>query len=155
MPHISSIDAEGEGTMFCRGMARISKFGGVATAVVAMLLATAPLLALAAEFPFDHEMLLDVKPLPGSKRVHMLEIAAKGRAQVDLWCKSGAAQVEVMGTTISFMLGPLREDTCTPERAERDQAMIAALSEVTQWHIENDVVILGGPMELRFRLSTH
>src|SRR3954451_2969231 len=124
-------------------------------AAIVMLLAVAPLHAVAAEFPFDHEMLLDVKPLPGSKRVPMLEIAANGRAQVDLWCKSGAAQVEVTGTMIRFMFGPLREDTCTPERAERDQAMIAALSEVTQWHIENDVVILGGRIELRFRLSTH
>jgi heat shock protein HslJ len=140
--------------MFYRAKVRTSRFGTV-VAVAAILLAAAPLRALAAEFPFDREMLLDVRPLPGSKRVPILEIGADGRAQVDLWCKSGAAQVEVAGTTIRFMLGAWREDACTPERAERDQAMIAALSEVTRWHIENDVVILGGPMDLRFRLSTH
>src|SRR3954449_13130369 len=79
-------------------------------------LVAAHLDAVAAEFPFDREMLLDVKPLPGSKRVPMLEIGGNGRAQVDLWCKSCSAQVEVTGSTIRFTLGPLREDTCTPER---------------------------------------
>src|SRR5438105_4330081 len=49
--------------------------------------------ALAADFPYDREMLLDAKPLPGSKRVPILEIGADGRAQVDLWCRSGLAQV--------------------------------------------------------------
>jgi hypothetical protein len=33
--------------------------------------------------------------------------------------------------------------------------MVAALSQVTQWRIEDDVVLLIGPTELRFRLSTH
>jgi hypothetical protein len=69
--------------------------------------------------------------------------------------KSGAAQVEVAGAAIKFTLGPLREEGCTPERAERDEAMIAALSQVTQWRIEDDVVVLSGPIELRFHLSTH
>jgi hypothetical protein len=124
-------------------------------AAVGLFAAAAPLPAGAAEFPFDHEMLLDVKPLPGSKRVPILDIGADGRAQVDLWCKSGAAQVEIIGTAIKFLLGPLREESCTPERAERDQEMIAALSEVTQWRMEDDVVIFGGPIALRFRLSTH
>jgi len=94
-----------------------------------MLLASARFPAAAAEFPYDREMLLDVKPLPGSKRVPILEIGADGRAQVDFWCKSGAAQAEVTGETISFTLGPLREEGCTPERLERDDAMIAAFSD--------------------------
>jgi hypothetical protein len=111
--------------------------------------------ALAAEFPYDREMLLDAKPLPGSKRVPILEIGADGRAQVDLWCRSGLAQVAVSGDAITFTLGPLREERCTPERSERDDAMVAALSQVTQWRIEDDVVLLIGPTELRFRLSTH
>src|SRR4051795_10832657 len=91
-------------------------------------LVAAHLDAVAAEFPFDRELLLDVKPLPGSKRVPILEIGADGRAQVDFWCKSGTAQVEVTSETIKFALGPLREEGCTPERLERDDAMIAAFS---------------------------
>lgn len=114
--------------MFCRVTARTSRSRIVAI-TAAMLLASARFPAAAAEFPYDREMLLDVKPLPGSKRVPILEIGADGRAQVDFWCKSGAAQAEVTGETISFTLGPLREEGCTPERLERDDAMIAAFSD--------------------------
>src|SRR5262245_64130571 len=59
----------------------------------------APVLAQSA-FPFGQEMLLDVRPLPGSRRVPMLEIGADGRAQIDLWCHSGLGLVEVAGSTI-------------------------------------------------------
>jgi hypothetical protein len=147
------LQSNGTGTMFLRHRLRSLQFGILAAATVMLLAAVRP--AMAAEFPFDREMLLAVKPLPGSKRVPMLEIRAGGRAQVDFWCKSGAAQVEVAGAAIKFTLGPLREEGCTPERAERDEAMIAALSQVTQWRIEDDVVVLSGPIELRFHLSTH
>jgi hypothetical protein len=47
--------------------------------------------AAQAGFPFEHEMLLDVRPLPRSRRVPILEIFADGRAQIDLWCRSGPA----------------------------------------------------------------
>lgn len=126
----------------------------ILTAVLAMVLAAhAPVLA--ADFPYDQEMLLDVKPLPGSKRVPILEIGVDGRAQIDLWCRSGLAQVTVSGEAITFTLGPLREEGCTAERSERDEAMVAALSGATQWRIEDDLVIFTGSIELRFRLSTH
>jgi len=126
----------------------------------ALLLAAMPSSALAqTEFPFDRELLLDVKPLPGSKRVPILEIAAPSRAQIDLWCKSGEGQVEVKGDTIKFTLGPMRDALaaapCTPERAQRDEEMIAALAQVTHWRQEEDVIVLEGPTPLRFRLSTH
>jgi hypothetical protein len=128
---------------------------GILTAALAMVLAThAP--ALAADFPYDQEMLLDAKPLAGSKRVPILEIGSDGRAQVDLWCRSGPAQVVVSGAAITFTLGPLREQGCTPERTARDEELAAALTQVTQWRIEDDVlVLLGGSIELHFRPSTH
>lgn len=129
---------------------------GTATAMAVAAYLSAPYgPALAAEFPFDQEMLLDAKPLPGSKRVPILDIGADGRTQVDLWCRSGVAQVEVNGDSFRFAPGPLREEGCTPERTELDQQLIAALSQVTQWRVEEDVVVLTGPMELRFFLSTH
>ena len=53
------------------------------------------------------------------------------------------------------MLGPLREEACTPERARRDEEMAAALSEVTRWRTDGDRVVLVGPTELRFFLSAH
>jgi heat shock protein HslJ len=121
-------------------------------AAVAVLL---PATALAAEFPFERELLLDVKPLPGSKRVPMLEILSDGRAMIDLWCKSGEGRAEVMDDAIKFTLGALREDGCAPERLARDEEMAAALEQVTQWRLEDDVLVLIGPAELRYRLSTH
>jgi hypothetical protein len=108
-----------------------------------------------AEFPFESEMLLDVRPLPGSKRVPILEILGNGRAMIDLWCRSGEGQAEVAGDTIRFVLGPLQEQACTPERRQRDEELAAALSEVTQWRRDEDVITLVGPTELRYRLSTH
>jgi len=129
------------------------KFAILVGATTIFLAAYGPVLA--DEFPFDQEMLLDAKPLPGSKRVPILEIGADGRAQVDLWCHSGAAQVVVKAEAIIFTLGPLREEACTPERAQRDEEMAASLAQVTQWRSEDDLVIFSGPMELRFHLSTH
>jgi heat shock protein HslJ len=127
---------------------------GILTAAMAMVLA-APIPALAAEFPYDQEMLLDAKPLAGSKRVPTLEVGIDGRAQIDLWCRSGPAQVEVTGAAITITVGALREEGCTAERSGRDQELITALTGVTQWRVEDDVVVLSGPTELRFYLSTH
>ena len=124
------------------------------SAAAATLLAAAAAFAQAA-FPFDRELLLDARPLPGSRRIPILEIGADGRAQIDLWCRSGAGQVVVSGATIKITLGPLREDACTPERARRDEEMAAALSEVTRWRTDGDRVVLVGPTELRFLLSAH
>ena len=124
------------------------------SAAAATLLAAGAAFAQAA-FPFDRELLLDARPLPGSRRIPILEIGADGRAQIDLWCRSGAGQVVVSGATIKITLGPLREDACTPERARRDEEMAAALSEVTRWRTDGDRVVLVGPTELRFLLSAH
>jgi heat shock protein HslJ len=106
-------------------------------------------------FPFDQEMLLDVRPLAGSRRVPMIEVAPDGGAQISLWCHDGSGQVQVTGDAIKFTLGPMSEENCTPERTQRDEELATALAQVTQWRMEDDVVVLAGPMELRFRLSTH
>ena len=128
---------------------------GLGFLIFAALTAAAPLASAQGEFPFEQEMALDEKPMPGSKRVPMLEILADGRAMIDLWCKSGEGRAAVMGDTITFTLGAMREDGCTPERAERDEALSMALAQVTQWRLEDDLVVLVGPTELRYRLSTH
>jgi heat shock protein HslJ len=111
--------------------------------------------AAAAEFPFERELLLDAKPLPGGKRVPMLEILREGRAMIDLWCRSGDGRVEVSGETIKITIEAMRAETCTPERMERDEALAAALAAVTQWRMEDDVLVLIGPTELRYALSSH
>jgi len=111
--------------------------------------------ASAAEFPFERELLLEAKPLPGSKRVPMLEITRDGRAVVDLWCRSGEARVKIEDDRIEFTLGAMREEGCTPERTQRDEALAAALGKVMNWSMEDDVLVLSGPAELRYTLSSH
>jgi heat shock protein HslJ len=108
-----------------------------------------------ANFPFEQELLLDARPLPGSRRVPMLEIAPNGRADIDLWCHSGEGRIEVTGNAIKFTLGPMREQGCTPERSQRDEELAAALAQVTQWRVEGDALVLAGAQALRYRLSTH
>jgi heat shock protein HslJ len=110
---------------------------------------------LAAEFPFERELLLEAKPLPGSKRVPMLEITRDGRAIVDLWCRSGDARVKIQDDTIEFTLGAMRDEGCTPERTQRDEALSTALGKVMKWSMEDDVLVLSGPTELRYTLSSH
>src|SRR6266566_4969920 len=122
--------------------------GGLAV-IAAMLVSS---LGFAAEFPFERELLLEAKPLPGSKRVPMLEITRDGRAVIDLWCRSGEGRVKLEDDMIEFTLGPMREEGCTPERTQRDEAMVAALEKVANWRIEDDVLVLIGPTELRYTL---
>jgi len=111
--------------------------------------------ALAAEFPFERELLLEAKPLPGSKRVPMLEVLREGRAMIDLWCKSGDGRIEVTGDTMKITIEAMRVESCTPERSERDDALAAALEKVMGWRMEDDVLVLIGPTELRYTLSSH
>ncbi len=126
--------------------------GGLAGVVTMMLAATT---VLAADFPFERELLLEAKPLPGSKRVPMLEITRDGRAIIDLWCRSGEGRVKLEDDMIELTLGPMREEGCTPERTQRDETLAAALEKVMNWSMEEDVLVLIGPTELRYTLSSH
>jgi hypothetical protein len=120
-----------------------------------VVLATVVAAHAQASFPYEQEMLLDANPMPGGKRVPMMEVMSDGRAQVDLWCKSGPALVTVVGDTIVVTLGPMPEAPCAPERAQADEEMAAALSQVTQWRMEGGALVLIGPTMLRFRQSQH
>ena len=119
------------------------------------LLLTSMSAALAADFPFERELQMDVKPMPGSKRVPMLEVLPDGRAIIDLWCKSGDGRAEVKDDTFKVTLGPMHEEGCTPERLARDEELAPALEAVTEWRIEDDVLVLVGPTELRYVGSLH
>ena len=122
-----------------------------ATAIV--LAAVAP--ASAQSFPYDQEMLLDVKPLPGSRRVPMMEVHPDGKATVDMWCHSAVAEIAVSGDEVKFTFVSAKPENCTPERIELDQAMAKALLEITNWRQQKDIVEFIGPTSFRFRLSTH
>jgi hypothetical protein len=61
---------------------------------LALLLGSA---AQAQEFPYDRDLVLDARPMRGSKRVPVLSVAANGEAQIDLWCKRGSGQAVIGG----------------------------------------------------------
>jgi heat shock protein HslJ len=54
------------------------------------------------------------------------------------------------------LTGPKTERPCPPEQARADEEILAALAQVANWRLEEDVLVLmGGPTELRFRLHTN
>jgi heat shock protein HslJ len=113
-------------------------------------------LAVAAEtFPFDEELLLDAKPMRGSKRVPMLDIRTGGAVLIDLWCNSVQGQLVVAADTITVLTGPKTDRTCTPERLRGDEEVLSALEQVTNWRREGEDVVLIGPQSLRFHRATN
>jgi heat shock protein HslJ len=124
---------------------------GVACVVV---LGASGLLAQAG-FPYDRDMVLDARAMRGSKRVPVLAVSPDGRAQIDLWCKRGQGQAAIAGDAITITPGAMVDEPCTPERAQADEEMIAALAGVTNWSARGDIVTLTGAKPLRFRLATN
>jgi heat shock protein HslJ len=124
-------------------------FGTAATACLA------PAVAAQTEFPFGRELLLDARPMKGSKRVPMLDVDEKGLAEIDLWCNSVKGQLVVAGDTITIITGEKTERSCPPERVQADDEVLAALNEVTNWRREGDVLVLIGTRTIRFRLQTN
>jgi hypothetical protein len=125
----------------------------VLAAAAVVFVAAAP--AAAQSFPYDQEMLLEVKPLPGSRRVPMIEVHPDGKASVDMWCHSAVAQITITGNDVKIEFVSAKPENCTPERIELDQALAKAMLEITQWRRKNDIVEFVGPTSFRFRISTH
>jgi len=106
-------------------------------------------------FPFDRDLVLDARPMRGSKRLPVLAVSPDGQAQIDLWCKRGKGQAVIAGDTITIVVGDLNDEPCTAERAQADEDMIAVLSQATSWSLRDDVVTLNGAKPLRFRAATN
>jgi heat shock protein HslJ len=107
------------------------------------------------EFPFDGELILDVRPMPGSKRIPNMDVDAKGAIVVEMWCNRVDGQMVVAGDTITVMTGQPTDRSCTPERARGDAELIGALNAVTNWKRQGDFVTLIGAKTLRFRVPTN
>ena len=101
------------------------------------------------------ELLLDTKPMRGSKRIPGLEISASGQAAIDLWCNSGRGQVVIAADTITIIPGAMSERQCGPDQMRGDTDMLATLNQVTNWKREGNFVVLIGPKTLRFRPATN
>ena len=117
-------------------------------------------------FPYGSELILDAAPMPGSKRIPMLEIEDDGTASIDLWCTSLHAQATVTDDRITILPGPPAAlipgqpagDTqapCDPDRQASDATLLAALAQVTAWRRSGDLVELSGSTSLRYRLMTN
>jgi heat shock protein HslJ len=115
----------------------------------------APGVAQQGEFPFDGELILDVGPMPGSKRIPNMDIAGDGKIALEMWCNRADGQIVVGGDTITVMVGPPSDRPCTPDRAQADAELVDALNAVTNWQREGDFVRFVGPKNLRFRVPTN
>ena len=129
----------------------------VGLCLLGVLLAAAVQSATAqAEFPYERDLVFDARPMRGGKRVPILSIDSSGRAQIDLWCKRGQGEAVIAGDTITILVGAMRDETCTTERAQADEQLIAALSQVTNWTLRGETVTLtGASTTLRFRAATN
>jgi len=128
-----------------------------ACSLVCVLVLGSNLAAVASEsaFPFDRELMLDVSPMRGSKRVPILQIGENGAASIDLWCASARAQANISADTITIVPGEVQAAQCAPDRQSGDENLLAALAQVTSWRRRGDVIELVGSRTLRFRLMTN
>jgi hypothetical protein len=106
-------------------------------------------------FPYDSTLLLEAKPMKGSKRVPILQIESKGEASIDLWCNRVQAQLVVVDNTITIILGALTEKQCDPDRMRADEDLMETLQLVASWHRQDDLLVLQGERSLRFHLSSN
>ena len=131
---------------------RLSACGLLCAAIVSV---SWPVAAIEGAFPFDRDLMLDVAPMRGSKRVPILEIAASGAATMQLWCVSVQGKASVGADTITILPTAAQQGQCAPERRTSDENLLAALTQVTGWRRIGDVIELTGAQTLRFRLMTN
>jgi heat shock protein HslJ len=106
-------------------------------------------------FPYDDELMMDARPMRGSKRVPSLLVKQNGAATIEAWCNTLTTQFVIAGDTITMSGGQRTEQQCTPDRMKADDDLIAALVDITNWRHDGVVLTLRGPKTLRFRTATH
>jgi len=125
--------------------------------LIAVIFAIGAPAAHAAEtaFPFGSELLLDGKPMRGTKRLPSLSIEQDGTAAIDLWCGSVRAQATVGNGTITIAPSARDNAQCDPERIAGDDDLLDMLVHMTNWRRHGDTVEFSGPATLRFHLMTN
>jgi heat shock protein HslJ len=111
--------------------------------------------ALAQAFPFGSELVLDANPMPGSKKLPVLDIGQNGSADIELWCNSVKAQLVVAANTITIITGKLSSRQCPPDHARADDELLSALNQATNWRMEDSALVFTGGKTLRFRMQTN
>jgi hypothetical protein len=76
-----------------------------ALAAGVMLISAATGASSESAFPYEHELMLDARPMKGSKRLPSLEVAPDGTATLELWCDSVQGQFVVVGDTVTVLTG--------------------------------------------------
>ena len=135
-------------------MQRILNGGVAVLALVSAALAAVPAKAQE-EFPFGFVMTLDAARMPGSKRIPSIDVGDNGEVILELWCDGGKGQFSVAGNTIVFVPGALENRTCTPDRAQADKDLLAALGDMTSWRRQGDQVTFIGSKQLRFVINSN
>lgn len=107
------------------------------------------------QFPFDRELILDVAPMRGTKRIPNMDVAQNGGIVLEMWCNRIDGQFVVAGDTVTVLTGQATDRQCPPERVRGDSELLAALTDVTGWRWEGDMFVLVGRRPLRFRLPTN
>ena len=107
------------------------------------------------EFPYDSELILDVAPMRGSKRIPNMDVAPNGAIALEMWCNRLEGQFIVAADTVTVVTGQPTQRQCPPERAQGDEQLLAALAQVTNWRRQGDTFILIGPRSLRFKVPTN
>ena len=125
--------------------------------LAALMLAGSMLPAIAGDtaFPFGSELILDAAPQPGTKRVPTIEIEQDGAATFNLWCARASGSATVTEDAITITPTKALPSQCTPDQISQDAALLAALSQVTNWRRNGDVIDFLGVTNLRFRLMTN
>jgi hypothetical protein len=126
-----------------------------AVPVLACLAGAAAAQSNAQSFPYGRELRLDADPMRGSKRVPVLDIGDNGNAEINLWCSSVQAQLIVAAATITIIAGPRSPRQCGPDLARADDDLLAALSDVTGWRMDQSALVLTGGRALRFVIQTN
>ena len=125
--------------------------------LVVAVFAGIPFAAAAAEtaFPFGSELLLDGKPMRGTKRLPSLSIEQDGTVAIALWCGNLRGHADVGNGTIAITTGARDNAQCDPDRIAGDDDLLDMLVHMTNWRRRGDVIELSGATALRFRLLTN
>jgi heat shock protein HslJ len=124
-----------------------------AVCVAGSLAGTAPAQEV---FPFDSELILDTKPMRGSRKIPNVDVASNGAIAMEMWCNRIEGQFVVAADTVTILTGPPTQRPCPPERQAGDEDLLAALAQVTSWRRRGDTLeLLGSSRTLRFRLPTN
>jgi heat shock protein HslJ len=130
----------------------------LAIALSALFLAMpiAPGLGADNGFPFDRIMQLDTAPMRGSKRLPALQFSENGTVEIDLWCASGTGTAVIAEDAVAIVPLTMQSGPCEPARMQRDEALLADITDVKKWRREGDLVVLISETKtLRYRLSTN